>query len=232
MTQRSILAGANPAIVIKVGGSVTVKGHESERVSAETDDKWGLQVDKGKGTEKEIARARAAVGEHVLFDLRLKLPNWEDKNPPDEIIEVKMGGGGTVLVPLGSNVKVYAGLHIDVQGVQGLVDAYAGGKVRLQEVYCLGNASAGASMDLDCQTMLGDETEFKAGSDIRFYVHDLAGARIRVKDLGGYWEAKIGDGQKSVYLKCGGDATLVTNGPVEPLPPNYILGKIEKPAAA
>jgi hypothetical protein len=51
-----------------------------------------------------------------------------------------------------------------------------------------------------------------------------------VKDVGGYWEARIGDGERAVYLKCGGDVTLVTDQKVEPLPPNYILGKIEKPS--
>ena len=42
---------------------------------------------------------------------------------------------------------------------------------------------------------------------------------------------RLGDGEKSVYLKCGGDATLVTDQKVEPLPPNYIVGNIEKPPA-
>ena len=231
MTQRSILAGPNPAIVIKVGGSVTVRGVEGERVSASTGDRWGLQVEKNKGNEKQVARARAAVGEHVLFDLRLKLPNWEDKNPPDEIITVQMGGSGEVLVPFGASLKVYSGGDISVQAVRGLVDAYAGAGVGLHDVYCLGNASAGASMDLDCETMLATDAVFKSGGDIRFHVRDLAGARVRVKDLGGYWEAQIGAGEKSVYLKSGGDVTLVTDRPVEALPPNYVLGRIEKPAA-
>ena len=84
-------------------------------------------------------------------------------------------------------------------------------------------------MNLDCQTLAGDRVEFKAGSDIRFYIHDLTNAHIRVKDIGGYWEARIGGGEKSIYLKCGGDVTLVTDQKVEPLPPNYVLGKIERP---
>ncbi len=231
MTQRSILAGPTPTVVIKVGGSVTVKGVEGEQVNANSLDRWGLQVEKNKGNEKQIARARAAVGEHVLFDLRLKLPNWEDKNPPDELIEIQMGGSGEVQVPFGASVKVYAAKDIDVEGIRGLVDAYAGARVDLHDVYCLGNASAGGPMDLDCQTMLASEAEYKAGGDIRFRVRDLLSARIRVKDLGGYWEARIADGQRSVYLKCGGDVTLVTDQKVEALPPNYVLGKIEKPEA-
>jgi hypothetical protein len=86
-------------------------------------------------------------------------------------------------------------------------------------------------MDIDCQTMVGERVEFKAGRDIRFHVRDLTSARIRVKDLGGYWEARIGSGDRSISFKSGGDVTIVTDQEVEPLPPNYILGKIEKPAS-
>ncbi len=142
-----------------------------------------------------------------------------------------MGSSGEVLVPFSSNLKVYAGKDINVHGVQGQVDGYSGRKPNLQDVYCLGNASAGGTMSLDCDTMLGTDVEFKSGSDLRFHVHDLTSARIRVKDLGGYWEAHIGSGEKSVYLKSGGDVTFVTDQKVEALPPNYVLGKIEKPTA-
>lgn len=230
MTQRSILAGTNPTVIIKAGASVTVKGLESDRVTAETEGRWGLKVE--KRSEAEIGRARAAVGERVLFDVRLKRPDFRKKDASEEVVEVQMGGSGEVSVPFDCNLKVYAGKDIDVQGVRGQVDAYSGLKLRLQDVACLGNASAGWTMTLDCQTMLGDQVEYKAGGDIRFHIHDLTSARIRVKDLGGYWEARIGDGEKSVYLKCGGDVTLVTDQKVEPLPPNYILGKIERPAIA
>jgi hypothetical protein len=228
MTQRSIFAGTSPTVIIKAGASVTVKGHESDLVTAETEGIWGLKVD--KRSEAEIGRARAAIGEHVLFDVRLKRPNFQKINSPDEVIEVQLGGSGEVFVPFGSNLKVYAGKDIDVQGIRGQVDAYSGLKLSLQDVTCLGNVSAGWTMNLDCETLLGDKVEFKAGSDIRFHIRDLTSARIRVKDLGGYWEARIGDGEKSVYLKCGGDVTLITDQTVEPLPPNYILGKIERPA--
>jgi hypothetical protein len=163
-----------------------------------------------------------------LFDLRLKMPNFNGKSDM-EVIEVQIGGSGEVLVPYASNLKVYAGKDIDVHGVQGQVDAYSVLKLNLQDVYCLGNASAGWSMNIDCQTMIGNDVTFGAGSDLRFHVADLTSTRLRVKDIGGYWEARIGDAAKSVYLKSGGDVTFVTDQKVEPLPPNYILGKIEKP---
>jgi hypothetical protein len=227
MTQRSILAGTAPTVIIKAGGSVTVKGHESDRVVAEASGMGGLKVE--QRSESEIGRARAAIGEHVLFDVRLKLPRRAGKDEPDEVIEVQIGGSGQVFVPLESNLKVYAGKDIDVQGIRGQVDAYSGYKLNLQEVYSLGHASAGWTMNLDCQTMVGDKVEFKAGSDIRFHVRDLTSAHIRVKDIGGYWEGRIGAGDRSVYLKCGGDVTIVTDQKVEPLPPSFVLGKIEKP---
>jgi len=230
MTQRSILAGLTPTVIIKVGANVTVRGQEGDRVIAETSDAWGsLRVEKSTGTGREIARARAANGEHVFFDLRIKLPDPSAPQTPQEVIEVQLSSNGQVLVPFGANIKVYAGLNIDVQDVRGRVDAFAGAKLHLQDVAALGNASAGWTMDLDCQTLPAQSAEFKAGSDLRFHVRDLTSAHIRIKDLGGYWEAQIGSGEQSVYLKSGGDVTLVTDQEVQPLPPHYILGKIEKP---
>lgn len=238
MTQRSILAGTNPIVVIKAGASVTVKGVDSDLVTANTESKWGLKVE--KRSEAEFARARAAVGEVVLFDWRFKSPlrlppnssNLGGEKEGGEIIEVQLGASGEVQVPFGSNLKIYSGKDIDVQNIRGQVDAFSGLKLNAQNIHCIGTASAGGSMSLDCETMFGDKVEFGAGGDLRFYIHDLTSAHIRVKDLGGFWEAKIGAGEKSVSLKCGGDVTLVTNQKVEPLPPNYILGKIERPSLA
>lgn len=230
MTQRSILAGKNQAIIIKVGANITVIGHDSDRIIAEAKNTWGLTLE--RRSESQIGRARAAIGDHRLFDWRIKAPNLGEWKSEIEIIEVQMGGSGEVLVPFSSNLKVYAGKDIDVQGIQGQVDAYAGLDLNVQNVYRLGNASAGRAMNIDCQTMVGDDVTFGAGGDLRFHVADLISARLRVKDIGGYWEARIGGGEKSIYLKSGGDVTFVTDQTVEPLPPNYILGKIEKPSTA
>ncbi|PKO16582.1 MAG: hypothetical protein CVU39_07105 [Chloroflexi bacterium HGW-Chloroflexi-10] len=227
MTQRNILAGSMPTVIIKAGGSVNVKGHDSEMVTVESLDKWGLSVE--KRSEAEIARARAAVGEHVLFDIRVKKPDFRKTDQPEDVIVVQLSGSGDVWVPMASTIKVYAGKNIDIQTFQGKVDAYAGANLNLENVYCLGNASAGRAMNLDCQTMPGNKVEFKAGNDLRFHVRDLISCHVQVRDIGGYWEAKIGTGEKSVSLKCGGDVTLITDQKVEPLPPHYILGRIEKP---
>jgi len=227
MTQRSILAGKNQTIIIKSGFSVTARCTEGDLVTASTENRWGLKIERHNAAE--FARARAAVGEVVLFDWRFKKPGAQEMA---DVIEVQIGSSGEVLVPFESNLKIYAGKDIDVQGIRGQVDAYSGLKLNMQNVNCLGNASAGWTMSIDCETMLGDNVEIKSGSDLRFHVRDLTSAQIRVKDLGGYWEARLGAGEKSVYLKSGGDVTFVTDQKVEPLPPDYILGKIEKPTAA
>jgi len=229
MTQRSILAGKNQLIIVKAGAGVTVRGHDSDMVTAETKRKWGVTVE--RRAESQIGRARAAAGHHVLFDWRIKVPNLGEKKVEKEVIEVQFGSNGDVWVPYSSDLKVYAGMNIEAQGIHGRVDAFSGLNLILQDVYVLGNVSSGRAMNIDCQTMLGNEVTFGAGSDLRFHVNDLTSVRLRVKDIGGYWEALIGGGEKSVYLKSGGDVTFVTDQTVEPLPPNYILGKIEKPSA-
>ncbi len=80
MTQRSILAGKHQTIIIKAGGSVSVKGHDSDLVTAETKGRWGLSLE--RRSESQIGRARAAIGEHVLFDIRLKKPSAPLRLPP------------------------------------------------------------------------------------------------------------------------------------------------------
>ena len=230
MTHRSFLAGKNQTIIIKAGGSVSVKGHDSELIIAEARDKWGFSID--RHSEAEIGRARAAVGERVLFDLRLKKPAIPGKGHSQEVIGIQMTGSGDILVPASSNLKIFAGKDIDVQGLKGQVDAISGLNLKLKDVYRLGNVSAGGGMDIDCQTITGTDVTFGAGRDLRFYVADLTSARLRVRDIGGYWEAHIGDTKISIYLKSGGDVTFITDQKVEPLPPNYILGNIELPVSS
>jgi hypothetical protein len=230
MTQRTMPAGPSPTVIIKAGASVTVRGQDTETITAETSDSWGLQVEKHSAAE--IARARAAVGEHVLFDLRVKRPRRHDEDPTQEVIEVQIGGNGQVMVPRGASLKVYAGGHIDIEEIQGSVDAYSGGKLRLHAINSIGIASAGGAMNLECRTLLRSTVEFKAGGDLRFHVGDLHNARVRVRDLGGYWEALIGNEEKLITLKSGGDVTVVTDEKVEPQPPNYLLGQVEKPSPA
>jgi hypothetical protein len=202
MTQRSIQAEYGQTIIIKAGGSLVVKGHDSDLVTAVTRDRWGLTMD--RRSKSEIGQARAAISDQVFLDVSLNPPKLNGKSASNDLIEVLMGGSGEVLVPFSSNMKIYAGKDIDVQGIKGQVDAYSGLNLNLQDVYSLGNASAGGTMNIDCQTMIGMDVNFGAGGDLRFYVADLTSLRLRVKDIGGYWEARIGIGEKLVCLKSGG----------------------------
>jgi len=229
MTQRSIFAGRTPTVIIKAGTSVTVEGWDSDRVLAETDARAGLKVE--TRSEGEIGRARAAVGDRVLFDLRLKLPGGRENESSGEAIEIQISGNGKARIPEGSRVKVYAGRNAEVSAIRGGVAIVAGGDVRVHNIRSLVHASSGGSIDMEFETIEGDEAKFEAGRDLRLYVRDLTSARFIVSDLGGYWEGVIGAGKVAVRLKAGGDVTLVTDQKVEAIPPNYLMGQIERPSA-
>ncbi len=154
MAQRSILAGIAPDVIIKAGGSVSVKGYESDQVLARSASRGDPQVERRSRTE--IGRARAAIGDYVLFDVHLKLPGGERQTTSNEVIAVQIRGSGEVFVPLASNLKVYAGMDIDVQGIRGQVDAYSGSKLNLQDVFSVGHASAGRSMNIVCEALIGE----------------------------------------------------------------------------
>ncbi len=227
MTQRSIVAGQAPRVIIRANGDLTVHGVESDRVQASTDSRWGLKVE--RRSETEFARVRAKVGEYVLFDVHLDMKNPLKAEAPREVTEVQIGGDGEVRVPLGSNVKVYAGRSVEVRDIQGSVAVYAAREARIRNVRTLVHASAGREMDLECETLAGDDVKLTAGRDMRLYVRDLTDAQVMVNDLGGYWEGVIGNGKATIRLNAGGDVTLVTEQEVKAQPPHYLLGKIEKP---
>jgi hypothetical protein len=146
-----------------------------------------------------------------------------------DVIEVQLGGSGEVRTPLGSNVKVYAGKSAEVRDIQGSVTTYAGRDLRTRNVHTLVHASAGGAMDLDCETVEGDDVKLEAGGDVRCHIRQLTDATLMINDLGGYWEGLIGDGRVKVRLKAGGDVTLVTDQEVSAQPPDYVVGTIERP---
>jgi len=236
MTHRSLFAGRTPTVVVRAGGSVTVEGWDSDRVHAETDSRWGLQIEKRKAAHLGRNRARAAIGDRVLFDVSFDIPfagtthAWQ--NVPGEAISVQIGGDGRVRIPMGSLLVVYAGRSADVQHIRGRVTATARRDLSVHEVQVLAHAAAGGDLNIDCATLEGDELRFGAGGDLRFYLHDLTDARVMIKDLGGYWEAILGRGSLNIWLTAGGDVTLVTDQEVKAQPPDFILGNIERPATA
>ncbi len=58
MTQRSILAGQAPTVVVRANGSVTVEGWESDRLRADSDNRWGLRIERRKAAGIGRERAR------------------------------------------------------------------------------------------------------------------------------------------------------------------------------
>jgi len=234
MTQRSILAGQTPTVVVRANGSVTVEGWESDRVQADTDHRRGLQIEKRQVTDIGRERARAKVGERVLFDLSFDNPfnraRRDLKDSQGQAIEVQLRSDGQVRVPLNSELIVYAGRDGEVRHLQGRVTATSGRDLKLQDVQVLVHAATGRDLDIDCATLEGSDLKFGAGRDLRFYVHDLTDAKVIIKDRGSYWEAILGTGRLRIWLKAGGDVTLVTDQEVKAQPPDYMLGDIERPA--
>jgi hypothetical protein len=229
MTQRSIQAGKTPTVIVKAGMDVQVEGWDDERVLASTEHKWGLKIERQSESAVGHVRARAKVGDRVLFDVSTDLLKRKQKGLPEDAIQVHVGGDAVVRVPYGSTVKVYAGRSTEVRDIGGSVTVYAGRDAHLRNIHTLVHASAGRAMDLDCDNLAGDDVKFTAGRDLRIHVRDLTDARVMVNDLGGYWEGLIGDGRRKLRLKAGGDVTLVTDQEVRRRPPDYVLGRIEKP---
>lgn len=232
MTQRSMPAGLTPTIVIR-GGSVTVEGWDSDRIQAHSDDRWGVQIEKRKVADIGRERARAAIGDRVLFDIAIANPFNQSrrllKDFHGEAIEVRIGHG-LVRVPLNSNVIVYAGRNVEVRHLRGRVMASAARDLSVQDVQTLVHAAAGGDLDINCATLGGEDFKFSAGRDLRFHVRDLADAKIMIREAGTYWEAVLGSGQLKIWLNAGGEVILVTDREVQAQPPHFVLGNIEYPA--
>jgi hypothetical protein len=226
-----MLAGQLP-IIIHASADVEVLGWDSDRVQAESDSKWGLKLE--RRSETEFGRIRAQVGDFTVLDVGLdkNVMNGLRNVAQSEVADVQLGGNGKVWVPFNSQVKIYAGKSVNAHDLRGLVAVTAGKHITLRNVNALSQASAGGNMDLECEQLAEGDLKFSAGRDIRFSVRTLTDVRLSIHDLGGKWEASIGEGRVKILLKAGGDVTLVTNQELTPLAPHYLLGKIEKRSPA
>ncbi len=224
--------GLSPTIVIR-GNSLTVEGWDNDRIQANNDDRWGVQIEKRKIADVGRERARAAIGDRVLFDISFANPFNQSqpllKNYQGEAIEVRLGHG-QIRVPRNSNIIVYASRDAEVRQVQGRVLISAGRDAVVQDVQTLVHAAAGGDLNIECATLGGSEFKFSAGRDLRFYVRYLDNAKIMIREMDTYWEAVLGDGRLNIWLKAGGDVTLITDREVQPQPPHYLLGNVERPA--
>jgi hypothetical protein len=227
MTQRSILAGQLP-ILVHAGTNVEVEGWDGDRVQAETDSRWGLQLE--RRSETEFGRIRAQVGDFTLLDVGLDkdVINGLRNVAHSEVIDVKVHSDAKVWVPRNSILKIYAGKSVTAHHLQGPVDIFAGGSVTVSDLNLIGQVSAGRNIDLTCSELTPGPLKFTAGRDLRFNVATLQDVHLAIHDLGGKWEAAIGSGANRVHLKAGGDVTLVTDQELTAQAPHYLLGKIEK----
>ncbi len=222
MTQRSIQAGQAPTVIVKTSMDVRIEGWDAGRVFASTEHTRGLKIERGGRSARGRVRARARVGDHVLFDLSADLLKRGGKDVPDDAIQVKAGGDALVRVPHGSTIVVYAGKSVEAREIRGSVTVYAGRDIRLRRVGTLVHVSAGREMDVECERLAEEDVKFSAGGDLR-------DVNIKVDDLGGYWEGVIGEGRSQIRLKAGGEVTLVTDQPVKGRSPDEVLGRIEAP---
>lgn len=172
-------------------------------------------------------RVEGCAGERVLANTESR---WGLKvKRRGDIVDVHIGGSGEVQVPLDCSVKIYAGNRIELRTIGGSATLYAGGQCVLRGVRALAHASAGGALDIECERIDGEALQCSAGRDLRLFIRDLRDVKLMINDLGGYWEGIIGAGRVRVQLTAGGDVILVTDQTVVAQPPQYILGRIERP---
>ncbi|MEP7357533.1 MAG: hypothetical protein ABI847_09870 [Anaerolineales bacterium] len=230
MTERSMQAGLTPTVLVHAGGDVRVRGVEGDRVRASTGSRWGLKLERKSPTE--VARLRAKVGERVLLDVRFDPLRQLQKDPVEDPIDVQLSGSGEVTVPVGSLVIVYGGKSVDVAGPVAGLTVFASRDVVVRGAGILNAVSSGGALDFECDSIGSQPAKFSAGGDLRCYIRGLTDARVWVSDLGGEWEGLLGAGGPRIELRAGGDVVLVTKHPVEAQPPEYVLGRVERPGEA
>lgn len=143
---------------------------------------------------------------------------------------VEIGGDGAVRLPTSSELTVYSGKSTTLADVGGRIAVHAGGGAFLRRAGTLLHLSAGGLADIEADQIGAGETRLIAGSHLRCAIRQLHNTHILVSDVGGRWEARTGDGRARLLLTAGGDVTIVTAQALEPQPPHFILGRIERPA--
>lgn len=53
MTTRTIIVGENPTVIVRAGGSARIEGADTDRVTASTESRWGLKVER-RGDRIEV----------------------------------------------------------------------------------------------------------------------------------------------------------------------------------
>lgn len=195
MTQRSILSGTSPTVVIRAGRDIKVEGREGDRVETDAEGMWGLKVERKDGVI-EVGSGRGHSD------------TWVRQH--GDAIDVNAGKDCEVRVPFNSTVKIHSGRSAEIVGVRGSVPvAHVGRDLVIRGVESVGGCAAGGSMEIEAQRVIGSELKFTTGRHLRCHIHELTNVKFMIKDMGGYWEMAFGEPATQVWLKAGGDVTLV-----------------------
>lgn len=210
MTQRSILSGASPTVIIRAGRDIKVQGWNGDRVESSADGMWGLKVERKDGVI-EVGSGRGGS------DMRVRQNG--------DAVEVSAGKDCEVRVPFNSTLKVHAGRDAEIVGVTGSVAvAHVGHDLTIHGAGSIGACAAGGSMDLEGQRVIGGELKYSTGRHLRCHIHDLTNTKFMIKDLGGYWEMSFGEPATQIWLKAGGDVTLVLDEKYSEYLPDVVGG--------
>lgn len=132
MTQRSMLVGWSPTVVIRAGGEVQVAGWDGDRLEAATEGRWGLQLKQRRGTT-EVQIGGSGV---VRLPFGSAVTVYSGKSADIRGIRGSLtvyAGGGAFLREVGTIAHLSAGGMVDVtaERVQGSdVKLTAGGSLR------------------------------------------------------------------------------------------------------
>lgn len=83
MTTRTIIAGENPVVIIRAGGSARIEGSDSDRVTATTESRWGLKVER-RGDRIEV-EAGGSCTVRLPFSSEIKVYTSKDA----EILDIR-----------------------------------------------------------------------------------------------------------------------------------------------
>jgi len=83
MTTRTILIGENPTVIIRAGGSARIEGTDTDRVTASTESRWGLKVER-RGDRIEV-EAGGSCTVRLPFSSEVKVYAGKDA----EILDIR-----------------------------------------------------------------------------------------------------------------------------------------------
>jgi hypothetical protein len=129
MLERSTSAGDAPFVVIRVGFDATVEGWDSDRVLATTDDRWGLKLERKKGSVEVSAGVSCTV--KVPFGSTVKV--YAGRTAHVSAIRgsvAVVAGGSTVLTDIHRLTHLSAGFDtsIDCEEIEGNHVKFAAGR--------------------------------------------------------------------------------------------------------